>query len=83
MLGGGAGERNLGNTTIFGEQKKEQAVIMETEKKSPRKEEKDERGNPKTRTLQDEVYHPTPEEGQKNPIASIYFSAKCGKEYSN
>ena len=50
MLGGGAGERNLGNTTVFGEQKKEQAVIMETEKKPPRKEGKDERGNPKTRT---------------------------------
>ena len=54
MLGGGAGERNLGNTAVFGEQEKEQAVIMEAEKKLPGEEEKDERGNPKTRTLQDD-----------------------------
>lgn len=83
MLGGGSGERNLRNTTVFGEQEKEQAVIREAEKQRPGEEEKDERGNPKTRTLQDGVYYPIPKEGQKNLITDIYFSAKCGKEQSN
>lgn len=64
MLGGGAGEGNLGNTAVYGEQEKEQAVIMEAEKKPPG-EAKNERGNPKTRTLQDDVYRSTPEVGQK------------------
>lgn len=49
--GGGAAERNLGSTSMFGEQEKEKAVMMEAEKQPPGKEEKDEREESKDKNI--------------------------------
>lgn len=64
--------KELGNTSIFGEQKKEKSVIMEAEKKSPGKEGKDGQGGSKGKnTARDEVMTVSPvteKEGWSNLI---------------